>query len=394
MNLFKEKEDEAHDHGDDRSQSHALELDRTEDDSRPAEAGNHGDSREDEVLRARIIDFLFDEHAQARSGDEAEQENADTAHDRRRDGVDEGCDLADEGKEDGKDSSAADDPRTIYAGNGHDAHVFTIRRIRRRTDQAGQDVGQAVGKERPVQARVLDEVAADDIAGDEEMAQVFSQDDEQGRHDHHDSAEIEFRLIEGRKGEPGHFLDMGPIDDAHEKRQDIAGNDADEDGDGADEAPAEDGGQDSDDQGERRNDHGRFIGHALDFAHITGHIHGQRRQFQADDGYDGAHGSRREEDIDPLGADLVDNGRQDHEGQAEDDEAPLGVAIGHARCRADSQDRRNEGETRTEVGRQAPFTNGQINERTDAVHEQGRRRVDVEQERDQDRRAEHGKEML
>ena len=54
---------------------------------------------------------------------------------------------------------------------------------------------------------------------------------------------------------------------------------------GADEAPAENGSQDGDDQGKRRDDHGRFIGHALDFAHIAGHIHGQRCQFQADDGY-------------------------------------------------------------------------------------------------------------
>ena len=95
--------------------------------------------------------------------------------------MNEGCDLADEGKEDGKDGSAADDPRAVYAGNGHDAHVFTICRIRRRTDQAGQDVGQAVGKERAVQARVLDEVAADDVASDEKMAQVFRQDDEESR---------------------------------------------------------------------------------------------------------------------------------------------------------------------------------------------------------------------
>lgn len=72
MDFFKEQENEAHDHGHDRSQAHALELDRPEDDSRPAEAGNHGDSREDEVLRARIVDLLFYEHAQARSGDEAE----------------------------------------------------------------------------------------------------------------------------------------------------------------------------------------------------------------------------------------------------------------------------------------------------------------------------------
>ena len=390
MDFFEEEEDEAHDHGDDRGQAHAFELDRSEDDSRAAEAGNHRDCRQDEVLRARVVDFLFDEHAQARSGDEAEEEDADAAHDRGRDGVDEGRNLADEGEEDSKDSSAADDPRAVDAGDGHDAHVFTIRRIRRRADEAGNDVGQAVGKERAVQARVLDQIAADDVAGDEEMAQVFGEDDEEGRHDHHDGAEIEFRLVEGRKGEPGHFLDVRPVDDAHEEGQDVACDDADEDRDDADEAPAEDAGQDGDDKGKGGNDHGRFIAHALDFAHIAGHVHGQRRQFQTDDGYDGAHSGRREEDINPFRADFVDDGRQDHEGEAEDDEAPLGVAVAHARRRADGEDRRNEGEARTEVGRQAPFADSQIKERADAVHEERRRRVDMEQERYEDRRAEHG----
>ena len=190
-----------------------------------------------------------------------------------------------------------------------------------------------------MQARVLDEVAANDIAGDEKVSQVFGQDDEQGRHDHHDGAKVEFRLIEGRESKPRHFLDMGPIDDAHEEGQDIASNDADEDGDDTDEAPAENSSQDGDDQSKCRDDHSRFIGHALDFAHIPGHIHGQRRQFQADDGDDRTHGSRREEDVDPLRADLVDNRRQYHKGQAEDDKAPLGIAIGHARRRADGQDR-------------------------------------------------------
>ena len=38
--------------------------------------------------------------------------------------------------------------------------------------------------------RIFDEVAADDIAGDEEVSQMFGEDHEKGGHDHHDGAEI------------------------------------------------------------------------------------------------------------------------------------------------------------------------------------------------------------
>ena len=65
MKPFKEQEDEAQHHGNDRRKAHALELDGTEDDGRAAEAGNHRHSREDEVLRPGVVDLLFNEHAQA-----------------------------------------------------------------------------------------------------------------------------------------------------------------------------------------------------------------------------------------------------------------------------------------------------------------------------------------
>ena len=94
-----------------------------------------------------------------------------------------------------------------------------------------------------MKAGVGNEVAADDITGDKEMAQMFSQDDEQGRHDHHDGTDIKFRLIERRQGKPRYFLNVGQVDDPHEEGQDITGNDPDKDRDDADEAAAEDGRQ-------------------------------------------------------------------------------------------------------------------------------------------------------
>ena len=41
-----------------------------------------------------------------------------------------------------------------------------------------------------MEPRIFDEVAADDVAGDEEVPQMFGEDHEKGGHDHHDGAEI------------------------------------------------------------------------------------------------------------------------------------------------------------------------------------------------------------
>ena len=120
MKPFKEQKDEAQHHGDDRRKAHALELNGTEDDGRAAEAGNHRHGRENEVLRPSVVNLLFDEHAQARRGDEAEQENAHAAHNRRRNGVNESCYLADKGKDNGEP------PKLNKLGTGKECFVVGI----------------------------------------------------------------------------------------------------------------------------------------------------------------------------------------------------------------------------------------------------------------------------
>ena len=47
--------------------------------------------------------------------------------------------------------------------------------------QPGQDVGQTVGDQRAMETRIPDQVTAHDVAGDEQVAQVFGQHHEQRR---------------------------------------------------------------------------------------------------------------------------------------------------------------------------------------------------------------------
>ena len=48
--------------------------------------------------------------------------------------------FADEGKDDGEDCCAADDPGAVYACHGHDAHIFTVSGIWRGTGKTGNHI--------------------------------------------------------------------------------------------------------------------------------------------------------------------------------------------------------------------------------------------------------------
>ena len=394
MHLIEGEEGERSDDRYDSRQAHALQLHRSKDDGRAGETGDHGDGGQDQISGLRIVYALFDQHADTGSGDEAEEEDADAAHDRSRDAVDERGDFPDEGEEDGEAGGAADDPGAVDARHRHDAHVFTIRGIRRRADEAGNHIRQAVGKERAVKARVFDEIAADDVARDEEMADVFREDHEERRKDHHDGRKIEMRRIEGRQSEPWHLLYMREVYDTHEDGEYVAGDDTDEDRDDGDESAPKNGRKDGDDQGEHGDRDGSRCAHALRLTDEAGHRHGERCQLEPDDRDDRAHGSRREEDIDPADADLLHEERDEHEAEAEGDEAALRVRIRHACCRGHRKHRRDEGEGRAEVGRELPFTDGEVEERPDAVHEKAGRGVHVQEEGHQHRGAKHGEEVL
>ena len=293
MGLIEEEEGQGGDDSHYGSQAHAFQLHRAEDDGGAREAGDHGDRGKDQVSGFRVIYPFFNEHTDTGSSDETEEEDAHAAHDRGGDGVNEGGDFADEGEQNGKASSTADDPGAVYAGHGHDAHIFPIGRIWRRTDEARNHIGQAVGEEGPMEPWVLDQVAAYDITGDEKMADVFCQHHEEGWENHHDGRYVEMGRIERRESKPWHFFYVRKIHHAHENRQDVASDDADQNRDDGNKTTSQHSSQDGYHQGEHGNGDGRSGRHALRFPDEARHGHGKRCQFQTDDGYDSAHGSGR-----------------------------------------------------------------------------------------------------
>ena len=98
-----------------------------------------------------------------------------------------------------------------------------------------------------MEPRIFDEVAADDVAGDEEVAQMFGEDHEKGGHDHHDGAEIKAGRIKGRDGKPFFRGHIGEIDDAHDDGKDISRDDADKNRNNGNKSAAQYGGENGDD---------------------------------------------------------------------------------------------------------------------------------------------------
>ena len=125
--------------------------------------------------------------------------------------MDHRSDFPDEGKQDGENGRPADDPGAVDTGNGHDPHVFPVGGIGRGSQEPGQHVGQPVSHQGTVEPGILDEVTAHNVAGDEQMAQVFRQHHKERRKDHHDGGQVEPGLIEGGKGEPGSRFHGGKV---------------------------------------------------------------------------------------------------------------------------------------------------------------------------------------
>ena len=70
-----EAEGEGEDDGDDRRERHALEADRADRQAGRRDADAHDDGCQEQVHRIVVVDFCFDEDADAGSGDDAEEQH-------------------------------------------------------------------------------------------------------------------------------------------------------------------------------------------------------------------------------------------------------------------------------------------------------------------------------
>ena len=94
-----------------------------------------------------------------------------------------------------------------------------------------------------MQAGVLEQIAADDLARDELMADVLVRDDEDDRQDDQDGVDVELRRLEVGNGDEAGVqrIDDGlGVDDAGNNARNVAADDRDQDRNGREEAAEHD----------------------------------------------------------------------------------------------------------------------------------------------------------
>ena len=304
----------------------------------------------------------------------------------------EGGERADERADDGDDCRAADDAHRVDLGDRHNADVLAVGGGRDRTDEAGDHGREVIREQRAVQAGVLEQIAADDLARDELMADVLVRDDEDDRQDDQDGVDVELRRLEVRNGNEAGVqrIDDGlGVDDAGNNARNVAADDRNQDRNGREETAEHDAAEYRNGERHEKGDD-RADGHAV----ADDAAGGSRRagQLETDERDDRAHGCRRQHDADPVRAAFVDDEREDAAASADCDEAAERVLV--APVLNDDGRGCDEREGRAEVGRRLALGDQDEQQRADAVHEQHDRRVHLEDERHEHGRAEHRKHML
>lgn len=320
---FEDFVEKTHDDGYQGCQHHALYAEGTQGNLGTADAHDDDNRGHNQVAGFGVVHFAVHQDSETADSDNAEEQDADAAHNRHGDGTDDGRQFADEAQENGEAGSTADNPGAIYFGDGHNTDVFAIGGVGGCTRKATDNVAETISKEGTGQARLFNQIPAYDVAGNCQVADVFRQYHESSRSNNHNSIQIKFGCIELGQLEPGSSSDAGEVHNAQTSSEDVAADDTEENGDDAHEAGEDHGANDSHRQGEEGNQNILQYKFPCEARHACGN----RSQFQADDGHDGTHSCRGEDDINPFGSQEMDDDAEEDEEQAENDEAALGCAV-------------------------------------------------------------------
>ena len=129
------------------------------------------------------------------------------------------------------------------------------------------------------------------------MPDVFGQHHQRRRRNNRNGIQIKGRCGKLRNGEPGRIDHRRHVHHTQEKGQHIAADNPEQDRDDGHKAFECNGSDDGDQQGEYGNHH---IVHFNFIPYQPGHGSCGRRQLKADDGNNGPHRGRRENEVDPF----------------------------------------------------------------------------------------------
>ena len=215
-----------------------------------------------------------------------------------------------------------------------------------------------------------------------DVADVLGDQHQHDGDEHRQDREVDLRKMEFREADPRRVADGRKVDLTAEACIHIADDHTEQDVQTSDKTAEQHG---DEQHGEQRHQGG--VPALLPVRPHAG------SQVEADDRDDGAVDDRRHDDVNPLRAGEVDGHAHQGEQQACDHDAEAGGRNALARG-GDGGDRGDEPERRPQVARQHVLVDEQEQRGRHRGEEQRRRRVEMRQDRHQERRAEHGDDVL
>ena len=336
--------------------------------------------------------MVVNQNTQTGGADHAVQQERDTADDRTRNRLDKRRQRADKRADDAQHSRAADNAHGVHLGDRHNADVLAVGGGRHRADKAGDHGREVIREQRTVQTGVFQQVAADDLAGNQLMTDMLVCDNQKDRKNDQNRVDVKLRGLEVRDGDKAgvqRINDGLGFDNTGEHTRDVAADNGDQNRDSREEAAEQHTTEYRNGQRYKECDN-RSGGDA-----VTDNAAGRSRracQLQADQSNNRTHGCGRQNDVDPVRAALIDNEREHTAARTYDNKAAERILITPV---VDNDGRRSDKcERRAEIRGRLALGNEDEQQRADTVHEQHDRRVHLEDERHEHGRAEHRKHML
>ena len=375
-----------------------------------ADDGNRADEH---IAGLGEVDLMFNEVADADSGNHTVEDERDTADGGRWESRNDRGKFWAEGEDNRENCRDTNDARIVNFRERKNARVLPVSRVRRRAKNCRERCRKTVTQECAMEAWVRKEVTLDGGANRGDVADVFHHGGGGERRNNENGADNAPEVIASmRKNWEDRFVPMeweadprcrGNVrevdrrtpacDIAIKKCREVADDDTDEDRDYLDHALAKDGGED--DRDDACDGDGPARRSAID-------RDGRKDEADADD--DWTCDDRREEAHDALDADRFHDCGKDDVDEARDDDADRGVRekvrfrqpfpTGLTFHRGQSEVAREERKGRTKEGRHDALREKVEEKRADACEKQSRGNGEARQERDEDRRAKHGKEVL
>ena len=177
------------------------------------DSNHQNDGGDGEVPLVLVVNAAFHNGTQTAGGNQTVEQHGDAPHHWTGNGLDDGAELLDKGKDYSHNGGPTDDPHTVDLGDGHNADVLAVGGVGRSAPDGSPGGGQTVPQQGAVQAGILVEVLSHYPGGHQCVSQMLA-DGGQGHDDEGDDGN-KTELGDGELGqpEPGGLLHYAKVNE-------------------------------------------------------------------------------------------------------------------------------------------------------------------------------------